>query len=101
MTTLVLESEPVATHVEVTGERLAVHLADERTITVPLSWFPRLMHGSVAERAHWRLLGDGEAIEWPDLDEHVGIGGLLAGRGSGESEASFRRWLDARRAGAA
>jgi len=96
MTTLALEMDPAATHVEVTDERLTVHLADGRALSVPLSWFPRLVHGSAEERANWRLLGDGDAVEWPDLDEHVGIEGLLAGRGSGESEASFRRWLAAR-----
>jgi hypothetical protein len=98
MTTLVLETDPVASRVEVSVDRLVVELGDGRTITVPLEWFPRLAHGTGAERANWRLLADGYAIEWPDLDEHVGVEGLLAGRGSGESEQSLRRWLDGRRA---
>ena len=100
MTILVLKTDPVATHIEATDERLTVHLTDGRTIGVPLSWFPRLVHASDGERANWRLLGDGDAIEWPDLDEHVGVEGLLAGRGSGESAASLERWLAARRASA-
>ena len=99
MTTLVLETDPVATHVEIGGERLIVHLADERAISVPLSWFPRLLHGLPEERASWRLLGDGDAIEWPVLDEHVGVEGVLAGRGSGETDDSLRRWLGARAGG--
>jgi hypothetical protein len=55
--------------------------------------YPRLLHGSEKERQNWKLLGDGYAIEWPDLDEHIGVEGLLAGRRSGESEASLSRWL--------
>lgn len=96
MTTLVLETEPAAARVEVSEDRLTVHLTDDRTIGVPLAWFPRLVHATPGERANWQLLGDGYAIEWPDLDEHVGIEGLLAGRGSGESERSFERWLGSR-----
>jgi len=93
MTTLTLETEPLATKVEVTEDRLTVELADGRSITVPLSWYPRLMNGTVQERQHWQLLGDGYAIEWPDLDEHIGIEGLLAGRRSSESAKSLDCWL--------
>lgn len=96
MTTLVLETEPVALRVEVDDARLIVHLADERAVSVPLSWFPRLVDGSPRERANWRLLGDGAAVEWPDLDEHIGVDALLAGRRSGESPASERLWRAAR-----
>jgi hypothetical protein len=97
MTTLVLETEPVAMHVTVTEDKLIVDLADGRSLGVPLAWYPRLVHGTPAERQHWQLLGDGYAIEWPDLDEHIGVEGLLAGRHSGESPKSFERWLTARR----
>jgi hypothetical protein len=69
----------------VTVDRLIVELADGRSITVPLSWYPRLMNGKPEERQHWQLLGDGYAIEWPDLDEHIGVEGLLAGHRSCES----------------
>jgi hypothetical protein len=96
MTTLVLEKEPVAVHVTVTEDKLTVDLADGRSLVVPLDWYPRLMHGSPAEQRNWQLLGDGYAIEWPDLDEHVGVEGLLAGRRSGESEQSFERWMASR-----
>ncbi len=96
MTTLVLEVEPVIAKVTVTDERLTVGLGDGRTISVPLTWYPRLVHASTMERDNWRLLGDGYAVEWPDLDEHIGIERLLAGRRSGESQKSFDRWLASR-----
>ena len=92
MTTLVLETEPIAVHVTVTEDKLTVDLADGRSLVVPLAWYPRLVQGSPAERQHWQLLGDGYAIEWPDLDEHIGLEGLLAGRQSGESEG--RKWSE-------
>ncbi len=96
MTTLALETMPAAVSVTVTNERLTVELADGRTLAVPLAWYPRLQHGSPAERQAWQLLGEGYAIEWPELDEHIGIEGLLAGRPSGESQRSLERWLMAR-----
>jgi hypothetical protein len=96
MTTLVLETEPLAVHVTVTDTKLIVDLADGRSLAVPLEWYPRLGHGSSAERQNWQLLGDGYAIEWPDLDEHLGVEGLLAGRRSAESPQSLARWLAAR-----
>jgi hypothetical protein len=98
MTTLVLETEPIAMHVTVTEDKLVVDLADGRSLGVPLAWYPRLVHGTPAERQHWELFGDGYAIEWPELDEHIGVEGLLAGRRSGESPQSFERWLASRRA---
>lgn len=93
MTTLVLEMEPMVIHVTITDENLRVDLSDGRSLLVPLEWYPRLLHGSPEEWSNWRVLGDGYAIEWPDLDEHIGVEGLLAGRRSGESERSFARWL--------
>ena len=96
MTTLILETEPLATKVTVTDEKLIVDLADGRSLIVPLSWYPRLLHGSPDERENWQLLGEGYAIEWTDLDEHIGIEGLLAGRRSVESQRSFERWLATR-----
>lgn len=93
MTTLTLEQDPVAVKVMLTTELLVITLGDGRSLSVPLDWYPRLLHGSEKERQNWVLLGDGYAIEWPDLDEHIGVEGLLAGRRSGESEASLSRWL--------
>jgi hypothetical protein len=80
----------------VTDEALTVDLADGRTLSVPLAWYPRLLHANAAERANWRLIGRGEGIHWPDLDEDISVEGLLAGRPSGESQESLRRWLDSR-----
>ena len=97
MTTLVLETEPIAVHVTVTEDKLTVDLADGRSLVVPLTWYLRLVQGAPTERQHWQLLGNGYAIEWPDLDEHIGVEGLLAGRRSGESAQSFARWLASRR----
>lgn len=93
MTTLVLETDPEAESVTVTDETLIVELVDGRSIVIPLDWYPRLLYGSEPARQNWQLLGNGYAIEWPDLDEHIGIEGLLAGRRSGESRKSFERWL--------
>jgi hypothetical protein len=96
MTTLVLEQDPVAINVWFAANDLVVELADGRRFSVPLDWYPRLLRGSESERQNWQILGDGYAIEWPDLDEHIGVEGLLAGRRSGESDASFQRWLSSR-----
>lgn len=96
MSTLVLEIEPMAVDVTVTNDDLIVRLADGRRIYVPLAWYPRLLYGTETERLHWQLLGDGYAIEWPELDEHIGIEGLLAGRPSGESSNFLKGWLDSR-----
>ena len=96
MTTLILEAEPIASQVSVTDDKLIVDLADGRSISVPLVWYPRLIHASPAERQNCQLLGDGYAIEWTDIDEHIGIEGLLAGRRSGESQKSLERWLSTR-----
>jgi hypothetical protein len=88
---------PEATRVEVTDVALTVELVDGRTVSVPLLWFPRLAHGSPAERNHWRLIGRGEGIHWPDLDEDISIANLVAGKPSGESQRSLKRWLELRR----
>jgi hypothetical protein len=88
----------MAQNVKVTEDALMVDLADGRTVTVPLSWYPRLTHGTMAERANWRLIGRGEGIHWPDLDEDISVAGLLAGHRSGETSSSLRRWLATRRA---
>ncbi|MFN8634957.1 MAG: DUF2442 domain-containing protein [Chloroflexota bacterium] len=92
-------SQAHAQRVSLTDDTLTVELVDGRTLTVPLDWYPRLRHGSSAERAHWRLIGNGVGVHWPDLDEDISIEGLLAGRRSGESEASMQRWLITRKPG--
>ena len=88
----------MAQSLSVSDDALVVDLADGRTITVPLAWFPRLAHGTPAERANWRLIGSGEGIHWPDLDEDISTESLLAGQRSGETQQSLRRWLNRRKA---
>ena|SRR5690242_9509489 len=87
---------PLAQQVTVTDETLVVELVDGRTLSVPLAWYPRLVYGTPAERAHWRLIGRGEGIHWPELDEDISVENLLAGAASGESQRSFERWLERR-----
>jgi len=96
MTTSASKS-PRAVDIEVTDETLRVDLEDGRTVLVPTSWYPRLDHGSPEEREHWRLIGLGEGIHWPDLDEDISIEGLLQGRPSGESQESLKRWIESRK----
>ncbi len=97
MSTLVVERQARAQTVKVTDEELIVELDDGRTLSVPLAWFPRLLHGTPKERSNWRLIGDGEGIHWPDLDEDIEVQHLLAGIPSLESPRSLQRWLEARR----
>jgi hypothetical protein len=87
---------PVATGVSVTEDMLVVDLADGRSLSVPLEWYPRLAYGRPAEREKWRLIGRGDGIHWPELDEDISVEGLLAGHHSGESQRSLKRWLESR-----
>jgi len=84
---------PYALNVLVTEDTLSVELSDGRSISVPTDWYPRLIHGSHSERSNWRLIGRGEGIHWPDLDEDISVEGLLVGKPSGESQKSFKKWL--------
>lgn len=88
---------PTATRVSVTDDALTADLSDGRTISVPLAWFPRLLHGTVAERTNWTLVGQGEGVHWPDLDEDISVESLLAGRRSRESQTSLQQWLASRK----
>jgi len=90
---------PIAEGLQITDHSLRVDLNDGRTISVPLAWFPRLLHASAKERGNWRLIGRGHGFHWEDLDEDISVEGLLAGRPSGESQASFKKWLEARSTG--
>lgn len=97
MRTSAVEMElPNALDVKVADETLIVGLSDGRTISVPLAWYPRLLHSTPEERKNWRLIGRGHGIHWEDIDEDISVEGLLAGRPSGESQASFKRWLKVR-----
>lgn len=88
--------EPRASQVVVKADALVVDLVDGRTIIAPLAWFPRLMHGTSAERSKWVLIGEGEGIHWPALDEDISVMGLLRGGPSMESQSSLQHWLDSR-----
>ena len=80
MTTLILESEVLATGVSFTEDMFRVTLDDGRELSVPLAWFPRLLHGTPEQRRHWEPIGLGQGIHWPELDEDISVAGLLAGR---------------------
>jgi len=85
MNSSVVETNPLARGVEVTDAELIVSLADGRKISVPLAWFPRLLHATPEQRRQWELLGDGEGVHWPQVDEDLSVEGLLAGRPSRSS----------------
>ncbi|MBI5586173.1 MAG: DUF2442 domain-containing protein [Deltaproteobacteria bacterium] len=87
---------PFAEKLKITRDALQVDLSDGRTISVPLAWFPRLQQATSLERNNWKLIGKGQGIHWPDIDEDISVEGLLAGRPSGESQASFKKWLEGR-----
>lgn len=94
MTTLALTVDaPIAETVALSDDTLSVNLADGRSISVPIEWFPRLVHATAQERKGWRLIGNGQGIHWEEIDEDISIEGLLAGKPSGESQASLERWL--------
>ena len=84
-------------HVTVTDDTLATDLEDGRSIAIPIGWYPRLSQATPAEREHFEISGAGYGIHWPDLDEDVGVEGMLLGKKSGESAASLGRWLAQRR----
>ena len=95
-TSVVNQQIPKALDVNVTDDTLCVDLGDGRTISVPLAWFPRLVHATPEERNNWRFIGSGEGIHWEYVDEDISIEGLLAGHASGESQGSFKKWLEKR-----
>jgi hypothetical protein len=97
MTTSRVDIEiPNGVAVHITDEALTVELSDGRTISVPIAWYPRLQNASEEEIANWQFVGKGEGIHWDDLDEDISVEGLLAGRHSGESQKSLKRWLAGR-----
>jgi hypothetical protein len=80
MSTSAIRFEPRAVEVACLADALHVRLADGREVTVPLEWFPRLRQASPEQCAHYRLIGGGVGIHWPELDEDVSVEGLLATR---------------------
>jgi hypothetical protein len=94
--TIELSEVPMIQRVTVTDDTLSSDLSDGRTISVPLAWYPRLLHGSVEERNDWRFIGSGSGIHWNQLDEDISVRNLILGQPSGESQKSFQRWLSSR-----
>ena len=95
MNSLAIEvQEASAQNIIVSEDSLTVDLVDGRTIIVPLVWYPRLWYGTQEERNSFEIIGDGTIIHWPDLDEDLSVSGILAGRRSGESRQSLKRWLE-------
>ena len=90
-------ASPRTVNATVTDDTLSVDLEDGRTISIPIGWYPRLAHGTPAERANFQISGAGYGIHWPDLDEDIGVEGLLLGKKSTESPVSFERWLQRRK----
>lgn len=86
-------SHPRAVRVSTTEDELIVDLSDGRSVSAPLSWYPRLLHGSESERKRWKLIGQGTGIHWAALDEDISVDALLEGRPSSESQASLKQWL--------
>lgn len=85
-----------ARDVSIGEDTLTVDLEDGRRISVPLAWYPRLLYGTVEERNRWRMIGKGEGIHWPDLDEDISVENLLLGKPSGESQHSLKQWMEQR-----
>ena len=79
MATLAIEMHPLAHNIQCTDDVLCVYLLDGRTISVPMSWFPVLSKATKSQKENWEILGDGEGIHWPDLDEDLSVSGLLSG----------------------
>ncbi len=98
MSSSTVDSHAAAANVLVSEDTLTVELSDGRVLSVPVAWYPRLTHGTAAERNNWRLIGAGHGIHWPELDEDISVEGLLAGKASGESQISFKKWLLSRSA---
>jgi hypothetical protein len=83
--------------VSIDDEQLTLSLEDGRVVSVPLSWYPRLCYGSPQERQHFQISGAGFGIHWPDLDEDIGVEGILLGKKSMESQSSFQQWMEKRK----
>ena len=89
MNSSVFKTAPLAMAVDCSEDELRVMLTDGRKLSVPLAWFPRLAHATPAELSKYELMGDGQSIHWPHVDEDISVAGLLAGQPSFESKAAF------------
>ena len=90
---------PGATELQFDEDALHAELSDGRRIAVPLAWYPRLLHATPQERTNHQIIAGGQHLHWPDLDEDISVEMLLTGQKSGESQTSFKRWIEARKAG--
>lgn len=97
MNTLATKLKNVAIElVSTNDDALNVELSDGRSLTVPLTWFPRLFYATANERDEWRLIGNGQGVHWQTVEEDISLENLLFGQPSGESQKSLQKWLDAR-----
>jgi hypothetical protein len=97
MTTSVINRTVLIAGLRVSRDALVVSFDDGRVLSLPLAWYPRLAAAAAKERANFELIGGGQGVHWPNLDEDLSAEGLLAGRRSMESPSSFQRWLNSRR----
>jgi hypothetical protein len=88
---------PKISNVQVSDDTLTVNLEDGRTVSVPIGWYLRLAYGTPEERRNFQISRAGYGIYWPDLDEDIGVEGMLLGKMSSESKLSFEKWLDSRK----
>lgn len=91
---IVVNTEPRIRNVKVTADTITAYLVDGRTVSVPLSWSWRLSEATPAQRAKWRLIGTGQGIHWPDVDEDISIEGMLRGMPA-RRPRDLKRFLDA------
>ncbi|HET7370533.1 MAG TPA: DUF2442 domain-containing protein [Gammaproteobacteria bacterium] len=89
MSSLATDAVPHANQVRCTDEEIVVSLSDGRTLSVPIVWFPRLAGASQAQREDYELLGGGEGVHWPQVDEDISVAGLLMGQRSAELRHSL------------
>jgi hypothetical protein len=97
LSVMVTLSLPRVTDVSVTDDTLTVDLEAGRTVSVPIGWYPRLAHGTPVEQKNVHIAGAGYGLHWPDLDEDIGVEGILLGKRSSESSQSFEKWLGSRK----
>ena len=91
-----VNTEALVRQVDVSDDKITAYLMDGRVISVPLAWSWRLSEATPAQRQNFRIIDDGQGVHWPDVDEDISVEGLLAGRASGESQASLDKWLRSR-----
>lgn len=100
MSIATIEVQPRAVSVEFTREMLSITIEDGRIVLVPLTWYPRLLYATDAERRNWRVFEDSEGrdiIFWESLDELIPVIAVLSGTPSREAKRSVERWLTARK----